>query len=58
MNPGSGEKHKKSDNFGFLENEFDKGLVKSHWLWTTECYIIGNNKISNMNIYFPQDIII
>ena len=30
MNPGSEEKHKKSDNFGFLENEFDKGLVKSH----------------------------
>ena len=56
MNPGSGEKHKKSDNFGFLENEFDKGLVKSHWLWTTECYIIGNNKISNMNIDFPQNL--
>ena len=31
MNPGSGEKHiKKPDDFRFLENEFDKGLVKSH----------------------------
>ena len=30
MNPGSGEKYMKPDDFGFLENEFDKGLVKSH----------------------------
>ena len=30
MNPGSGEKHMKLNDFGFLENEFDKGLVKSH----------------------------
>ena len=30
MNSGSGEKHMKLNDFGFLENEFDKGLVKSH----------------------------
>ena len=30
MNPGSGEKHKMPDDFLFLQNDFDKGLVKSH----------------------------
>ena len=30
MNPGSGEKHKNPNDFGFLDNDFDKGLVKSH----------------------------
>ena len=43
MNPGSGEKHKKPEDFRFLENDFDKGLVKSPWLCATESYIIGND---------------
>ena len=30
MNPGSGENHKKPNDFGLLENDFYKGLVKSH----------------------------
>ena len=30
MSPGSEEKHKKPEDFGFLQNDFDKGLVKSH----------------------------
>ena len=30
--------------------------MKSHQIWTTECYIIGNNKISNINIDFPQNL--
>ena len=42
--------------FWIFGNEFDKGLVKSHQIWTTECYIIGNNKISNINIDFPQNL--
>ena len=31
------------------------GEVTSN-IWTTECYIIGNNKISNINIDFPQNL--